>query len=113
MKEADRDKQEIAAAYAAMADAISSNHGMDTTGNWETATPVPQERTNSFLVEADCEPCYDLPSNTKEGSEEDIKLTWWAIDSIISHNALSKRLKILSKDHPNLSKDLRTLLETN
>lgn len=110
MKGAERDKQEIA---ASMSDAVSSNHGMDTTGNWETATPVPQERTNSFLVEADCEPCYDLPSNTKEDSEEEIKLTWWAIDNIISHNAHSKLLNISPKDHPNLSKDLRSLLETD
>lgn len=54
-------------------------------------------------------------SSSKEVSEEDClrtQLAGWAIDNMIPHVALGKLLTILSKDHPTLPKDPRTLLKT-
>lgn len=53
----------------------------------------------------------DSESETKINDLED-KLTTWALEENVTHNALNKLLRILKCHHPSLPLDARTLLKT-
>uniref|UniRef100_A0A9J8D3S7 DUF4806 domain-containing protein n=1 Tax=Cyprinus carpio carpio TaxID=630221 RepID=A0A9J8D3S7_CYPCA len=123
LKGVERDKQEIAAANNALLAVIPDfdqvnppvnehQHGMAPTSHGQTVTPEAQEIT----VDEVYEPGEIFSSSTEDSEEEEdclrTQLAGWAIDNMIPHVALGKLLTILSKDHPTLPKDPRTLLKT-
>lgn len=123
LKGVERDKREIAAANDALLAVIPDfdqvnppvnehQHGMATTSHVQTVTPEAQEIT----VDEVYEPGEMFSSSTEDSEEEEdclrTQLAGWAIDNMIPHVALGKLLTILSKDHPTLPKDPRTLLKT-